>query len=230
MASSRSSTFGWILRRALHGFLVLLGGASMALGLFLLLPLVQAISATPIKDLDVRTVDTVETPPPPPPPEVEEEPEETPPDEKPPELTEVAQPLDLSQLELALNIGMGGGDGMAGDFAVKLATAASGAKDGSGEDELFSLSDLDQKPRPIHQPGPIVDNDVRKKAPGTVHILFVVDVNGRVVEPRVQKSTDPIFERPALQAVKQWRFEPGKRKGEPVRFRMRVPITFPAAE
>jgi protein TonB len=43
----------------------------------------------------------------------------------------------------------------------------------------------------------------------------------------VQQSTDPVFERPALAAVKQWRFEPGKRNGKPVRFRMRVPITFP---
>jgi protein TonB len=30
-----------------------------------------------------------------------------------------------------------------------------------------------------------------------------------------------------MKAVKQWKFEPGKRKGQAVRFRMRVPITFP---
>jgi len=46
----------------------------------------------------------------------------------------------------------------------------------------------------------------------------------------VQNSTDPIFEGPALAAIKQWKFEPGKRKGEPVRFRMRVPITFPKGQ
>ncbi|MBZ0258769.1 energy transducer TonB, partial [bacterium] len=50
---------------------------------------------------------------------------------------------------------------------------------------------------------------------------------GQVENPIVQKSTDPIFENPALSAVKKWKFEPGKRNGEPVRFRMRVPITFP---
>jgi len=43
----------------------------------------------------------------------------------------------------------------------------------------------------------------------------------------VQSSPDPVFERPALTAVKQWKFEPGKRGGQAVRFRMRVPITFP---
>ena len=60
-------------------------------------------------------------------------------------------------------------------------------------------------------------------------MLFVVDQDGRVDSPRVQKSTNPEFDRAALKAVKQWKFEPGKRNGEPVRFRMRVPITFPKA-
>jgi protein TonB len=68
---------------------------------------------------------------------------------------------------------------------------------------------------------------VRKQAPGTAYILFVVDAQGRVENPQVQKSSDPVFEKPALAAVKQWRFEPGKRNGQPVRFRMRVPVTFP---
>jgi protein TonB len=48
-----------------------------------------------------------------------------------------------------------------------------------------------------------------------------------VENPLVQSSSNPAFEAPALAAVKQWKFEPGKRNGEPVRFRMRVPITFP---
>ena len=54
-----------------------------------------------------------------------------------------------------------------------------------------------------------------------------VDKKGRVESPRVQQSSDSIFERAALAAVRQWRFEPGRRKGEPVRSRKRVTITFP---
>ena len=56
----------------------------------------------------------------------------------------------------------------------------------------------------------------------------MVDQDGRVDAPRVQRSTNPEFDRAALNAVKQWKFEPGKRNGQ-VRFRMRVPITFPKA-
>jgi len=42
----------------------------------------------------------------------------------------------------------------------------------------------------------------------------------------VQQSPDPVFDRAALDAIKKWKFEPGKRNGKPVRFRMRQPITF----
>jgi protein TonB len=60
-----------------------------------------------------------------------------------------------------------------------------------------------------------------------VYVLFVVDQRGRVESPMVQSSTDPKFEAAAVAAVKQWKFEPGKRNGQAVKFRMRVPITFP---
>jgi protein TonB len=73
----------------------------------------------------------------------------------------------------------------------------------------------------------VVEAPLRKRVPATVHVLFVVAPDGRVESPLVQKSTDAMFERSALAAVKQWRFEPGKKNGEAVRFRMRVPITFP---
>jgi protein TonB len=168
-------------------------------------------------------------PPPPPPPPVEEEKEEEKPEEEPPpppKLAEETPPLDLSQLELALNPGTGGGAG--GDFEVRLPVGgASGQGEGGDVDQLFSMSDLDQKPRVIYQPSPQTNAALQKLTPGTVTIVFVVDQRGRVENPIVQSSTNPAFETPALAAVKQWKFEPGKRNGEPVRFRMRVPITFP---
>lgn len=206
-----------------HGLLVAAGGVGFTLLLFLVLPLMQALHEPPVPDLALRGADTAELEAPPPPPE--EEPEEEPePEEKPPELLEEAPPLDLSQLELALNPGGIGEGWLEGDFAVRLNTGSAGGRD---VDELFSLSDLDQKPRVIYQPAPSITNDIRRKAPGTVYIIFVVDRSGRVENPSVQRSTDPVFEKAALKAVKQWKFEPGRRNGEPVRFRMRVPITFP---
>jgi protein TonB len=202
--------------------LVIGGAAGMTLLFFLVLPLMQTLAKPPSTDLIVRGLDTADLPPPPPPPE-EEEPEEEDEPEDAPELTEDSQPLDLSQLELALNPGFSDGL-LAGDFTVNLKTVTSSNTD---VDALFSLADLDQKPRVIYQPGPRITNEVRKNAPGTVYVIFIVDQQGRVANPIVQKSTAAVFEKPALDAVKQWKFEPGKRSGTPVRFRMRVPITFP---
>ncbi len=213
----------WVLKELAHRLLVLLGAVGLTLLLFLVLPLMQTLSKPPSTDMIVQSVDTakLDAPPPPPQEEPEEEPQQ---EEAPPELNEEAPPLDLSQLELALNPGISEG-WTTGDFAVKLNTAASSGE--SGVDALFSVADLDQTPRVIYQPGPMLTKELRKKAPGTVYIIFVVDQQGRVENPMVQKASDTIFEKPALNAVKQWKFEPGKRNGKPVRFRMRVPLTFP---
>ena len=203
-------------------------GLALTFGLFLVLPLLESITSTAQTDMIVQGVNTA-LPPPPPPPPVEEEKEEEKPEEEPPpppKLAEDTPPLDLSQLELALNPGTGGGVG--GDFEVRLPVGGgSGQGDGADVDQLFSMSDLDQKPRVIYQPSPQTSSQLQKLAPGTVTIVFVVDQRGRVENPLVQSSSNPAFEAPALAAVKQWKFEPGKRNGEPVRFRMRVPITFP---
>jgi len=61
---------------------------------------------------------------------------------------------------------------------------------------------------------------------GEVVVEFVVNYDGRVLNPRVVSSSDSLFEEATLQAVSQWRFEPGRRDGKVVRFRMMVPVEF----
>lgn len=214
-------------QKLLHRVLVGAGGLALTAGMFLVLPIIQAIGKPPAADLLVRQLDTGDIDPPeaPPEPEPEQEPE---PEEKPPELQEPAQPLDLSQLELSLNPGGFGSGWGSGNFGMKLDTMLAVSE---STDELFSLADLDQKPRAVYRENPKLTPELRKKAPATVYVLCVVDQRGRVENPIVQKSraADAGFEQSALAAVKNWRFEPGKRKGEPVRFRIRIPITFPAS-
>jgi protein TonB len=191
--------------------------------IFLFLPLMQSISGSSSRDLTIRSLDFASLEPPPPPPPVQE-PEEQETDETP-ELTENAPPLDLNQLELALNPVVG--EGLFGDFSVKLVNQLT---NGGGKEEvnkIFSLADLDQRPRVIFQRVPNYPPELRRRH-GTVYIVFLVDTHGRVTNPKVERSTDPAFERPALEAVKQWRFEPGTRNGEKVAFKMRAPITFNA--
>ncbi|MCA9295440.1 MAG: energy transducer TonB [Phycisphaerales bacterium] len=212
-----------IFRRAVRSAFVFSCAVMLTGVFFLVLPFMQAISAGPMNDTEFRTIETIDIPPPPPPPEEEPEEEEQPEEEPPPELQEEIVPIDLNMLEGLLNNTLSDGL-LGGDFQLSLNTATSAAED---VDALFALDDLDQKPRAVYQPAPTMDIKMRKRAPGTVYVIFIVDKDGRVVEPKVQRSTDAIFEPAALRAVQQWKFEPGQRNGKPVRFRMRVPITFP---
>jgi protein TonB len=201
--------------------------AGMTFAFFLTLPLLQRMGRPPEPTLEVRSLDTTVLAPPPPPQEEERE-EEAKQDEPPPtELTEqAAPPMDLSQLEMALDPGFGdgGGGALAGG---RLAGAGGDAEREKDADAVFSMADLDQAPKVVSQPPPQYPASLRsQKLRGTVHVLFMVDRNGRVVTPQVQKSTHAAFEKPALESVRQWRFEPGKRSGQAVQFRMRVPITF----
>ncbi|WP_146662108.1 energy transducer TonB [Anaerohalosphaera lusitana] len=199
------------------------GAVAITLAFFLVLPLMQTLSKPPKQDMVVRSVDTGKLEAPDPPPEPEPEEEEPEPEKEPPKLEQNNAPLDLSQLEVALNPGFGDG-WAAGDFGVSLNTFASENKD---VDALFSIADLDQKPRVLYQPGPTMNAQMRKNAPGKVYVIFIVDKQGRVASPRVQKSTNPVFEKAAISTIKRWKFEPGKRNGKAVRFRMRVPFVFP---
>jgi protein TonB len=137
----------------------------------------------------------------------------------------------LSAIEAALNSAGGGG----GDFANALDFASGGRIGGTGKagaldeqlDNAFSLAEIDQKPRPVFQAAPLYPGEMRgKKVEGVVSVLFVVDSSGKVANPRVEKSSHPAFDKPAIEAVKKWRFEPAIKGGQRVACKMRAPIRF----
>lgn len=219
------SIVGWIASRGL----ALVGSVLLTVGLFLVLPLLQAIG-NPLREQDTTVREVVLAAPEPeaaPEEEIEEE-EPPPPPPPPPEVTE-APPLDLSQLELALNPG-GFGEGVSGDFSINMVEEITAGQGSEEMDKIFSLGELDQRPRVIFQRAPVYPANMRRAGrAGTVEVLFIVDEQGRVKQPKVHQSTDPAFEDAAIEAVKQWRFEPGTRKGEKVQFKIKIPITFNAA-
>ncbi len=61
---------------------------------------------------------------------------------------------------------------------------------------------------------------------GSVVVEFDVNAEGRVTRAEALRYSDREFVEPALRAVKKWRFEPGRRDGRTVPFRMTVPIEF----
>ncbi|HKQ61969.1 MAG TPA: energy transducer TonB [Candidatus Polarisedimenticolaceae bacterium] len=146
------------------------------------------------------------------------------------------EPLNLSALEGALDAAT---SGEAGAFAESSRLVSGGRIGGTGTagpadpglaEVAFSIGELDQRPRPIFQSPPRYPLELRRqKVTGTVQVVFLVDRDGRVLEPKVEKSTNAAFDTAALDAVRQWRFEAGTRGGQKVPFKMRVPITFNAS-
>jgi len=61
---------------------------------------------------------------------------------------------------------------------------------------------------------------------GTVKICFVIDKEGKVTNPFVVESNNPWFERSAIDAILQWKFEPGIKNGQPVNTRSEQVIDF----
>jgi protein TonB len=99
----------------------------------------------------------------------------------------------------------------------------------SGHDgtEIISAALLDKLPRTRAQAAPVYPYEARSRGrPGEVLVEFTVDEAGRVLDPHVVRSSGQIFEGPTLRAVAKWRFEPGRRNGRAVRFRMALPVNF----
>ncbi len=74
----------------------------------------------------------------------------------------------------------------------------------------------------------IVYPDMAKKAgvEGRVIVQFVVDENGDVQNPQVVRGLGAGLDEVALEAVKKAKFEPGMQRGQAVKVKMSLPITF----
>lgn len=197
---------------------VLVSGLVCTFILFLLVVYTQKISGFDMKSIfEIKTADAMPPPPPPPvdpppPPEVKEQ-------EVKPELKQEQPKLNLAQLEAALNPGMGPA---VGDFGLNLTGFA--AED---LDRIFELTEIDRAPQPIYQVAPNYPFAMsRAGIEGRVYIRFVCDKEGRVINPRVRSATRMEFEKPAIDAIRQWRFEPGIKNGVRVAVNMELPLSF----
>ena len=61
---------------------------------------------------------------------------------------------------------------------------------------------------------------------GTVLVNCIVLPDGTVGEARVTRSLDPILDKAAVAAAKQFRFSPGMKDGKPVSVRVPIEFTF----
>jgi protein TonB len=91
----------------------------------------------------------------------------------------------------------------------------------------FTAIQLDRIPRATVQQPPDYPATMHQNGiTGSVTVEFEVDTEGRVIRAEAIHYTHREFAGPAVREVLQWRFEPGKRNGRPVPFRMAIPIEF----
>ena len=83
-------------------------------------------------------------------------------------------------------------------------------------------------PRVTHQVTPQTNRDDEKgfRISGTVLVGLTVSSKGEPRDVHVVKSLDKSIDQSAVDAVKQWRFEPAKMGDQPVAVRITVEIRF----
>ena len=65
---------------------------------------------------------------------------------------------------------------------------------------------------------------------GMVILEAIVDEEGTVTEVKVLRSVNPLLDREALAAVRQWRYSPVVLNGRPVPFVLSVSLSFSLRE
>ena len=188
--------------------------------LFCIIPFTHII-AKPGQTLELRKTTSADVPPPPDettaatPPETEAPPE-APPE---PQLAEAPPPIAISA---DLEVAAGSGGALSGFGEVRALAAAQPI-----QDETFDVTELEKRPEAVSQAAPVYPPARRKaKIEGLVTLVFILDENGRVEEPRVENSSRPEFEKPALDAIRKWRFRPGMKAGKAVSTYVRMPMRF----
>jgi len=200
--------------------------ANLILGLlftaliFFVLPMMHILGQITMDTRQVVTADASEAPPPPPPEDLPPPPEEEKELEKP-EVEEPPPPMTLSQLEMALNPGSGNamGDFGFGDFDAGI--------DALGDMEIFDLRDVDKLPRALFQVDPNYPYSLKQaKIGGWVQLEWVIDDSGKVLKPRVIKSSHREFNQPAIESIMRSKWSPAQKGGKPVAVRVTQRMDF----
>ena len=168
------------------------------------------------------TVSTYKAPPPPPPVEKFEKKEDKKNKEEDLQMKKEFQKLNLATIDMALNVGSGGGAGA----SIYVSSFAVDDSD-LNFDFAFEISELDKAPVPLVQIAPMYPEPLKRAGvPGKVIAEFIVTKDGRVVKITITESTNFEFDRPVTEALRRWQFKPGVKDDVNVNTRVRIPFYF----
>lgn len=84
-----------------------------------------------------------------------------------------------------------------------------------------------QAPRAVFTPDPEYSEEARKaKYQGVVVLWLIVGPDGRPRDMRVQRGLGMGLDQKAMEAVKQWKFDPATKDGKPVAVQINVEVNF----
>jgi protein TonB len=86
---------------------------------------------------------------------------------------------------------------------------------------------VDENPVPVKTPPPKYPDSLKREGvSGVVAVQIIIDETGVVASSSILKSSHPDFEKPALDAVRNWKFKPAKKDGTAVKVKVTVPLRF----
>jgi TonB family protein len=120
-------------------------------------------------------------------------------------------------------IGSGSGGGVGSGFGPGVGPGHGGGFGGGA----FMVGNGVSAPRAIYSPDPEYSEEARKaRWQGVVVLKIVVGPDGRTHEVQVLRSLGLGLDEKAMEAVKQWRFEPAKKDGQNVAVLVSVEVAF----
>jgi TonB family protein len=85
----------------------------------------------------------------------------------------------------------------------------------------WRMQDVDTPPEPVFAPEPRFFD-----VSGVVVLSAIVDEHGSVQNPVIVRRVEPRADQKALETVREWRFRPALKDGNPVSVRMNIEVRF----
>ena len=120
-------------------------------------------------------------------------------------------------------IGSGSGGGVGAGHGAGLGPGSGGGIGGG----VYKVGGGITAPKPVDTPDPEYTEEARRaKIQGTCILWLIVDAEGHPRDIRVVRGLGYGLDAKALETVKQWRFEPARKDGQPVNVQVSVEVGF----
>jgi TonB family protein len=126
-----------------------------------------------------------------------------------------------------IGAGAGIGDGAGGGIGSGSGAGVGAGLGGGYGGGVFRVGGGVSAPSPIYKPEPEYSPEARQaKLQGTVILSLIVGMDGRAHAIQVARSLGLGLDERAIEAVRQWRFDPAKMDGKPVAVAVDVEVSF----